>query len=135
MVGLYTHPSAVPVTSDGWCAGNDNCPTVSNHEQIDFDRDGVGDACEDCPADPDKTEPGVCGCGVADDDNDANGVTDCRENELADGNDGDDRGGDDGGPPGPEPVAMPSTMCGAGMILWLPLLGTLGLLRRWCDVR
>lgn len=34
---------------------------------------------DDCPDDPDKTEPGVCGCGVADVDGNANGTMDCLE--------------------------------------------------------
>ena len=33
-----------------------------------------GDACDN---DPDKTEPGVCGCGVADTDTDDDGTPDC----------------------------------------------------------
>ncbi|MCU0664868.1 MAG: hypothetical protein MUC50_21410, partial [Myxococcota bacterium] len=36
----------------------------------------VGDAC---PSDPNKTEPGMCGCGVADIDSDKNGILDCLE--------------------------------------------------------
>jgi len=31
----------------------------------DIDGDGVCDCLDGCPADPDKTSPGVCGCGVA----------------------------------------------------------------------
>ena len=43
----------------------------------DADTDGV-DACEDaCEQDPGKTEPGVCGCGVADTDSDGDGAADC----------------------------------------------------------
>ena len=56
----------------GVCVSDDNgwhcsCPV------------GVGgDFCEDlCPDDPAKTAPGVCGCGVADTDSNANGITDC----------------------------------------------------------
>lgn len=33
-----------------------------------------------CPADPDKAEPGVCGCGAADTDTDADVVFDCYDN-------------------------------------------------------
>jgi len=32
-----------------------------------------------CPDDPDKTQPGVCGCGVADTDNDEDGTPDCKD--------------------------------------------------------
>ncbi|MEW6599519.1 MAG: exo-alpha-sialidase, partial [Nitrospirota bacterium] len=39
--------------------------------------DGAGDACDDCPSDPDKTAPGQCGCGVVDTDTDADGTADC----------------------------------------------------------
>ncbi|MBW1901200.1 MAG: hypothetical protein JRJ20_06140, partial [Deltaproteobacteria bacterium] len=33
-----------------------------------------------CPDDPDKTEPGVCGCGVPETDSDIDGVPDCIDN-------------------------------------------------------
>ncbi|MGB0717144.1 MAG: lamin tail domain-containing protein, partial [Phycisphaerae bacterium] len=46
----------------------------------DSDADGTDGRCGDnCPDDPNKTEPGVCGCGVADDDSDADGVLDCND--------------------------------------------------------
>ena len=39
-----------------------------------------GDVATDlCPNDPDKTNPGICGCGVADTDSDSDGVADCNE--------------------------------------------------------
>ena len=46
---------------------------------FDFDQDGdsVGDKTDGCPADPAKNAAGVCGCGVADQDFNANGVLDC----------------------------------------------------------
>ena len=34
---------------------------------------------DNCPQDPSKLEPGVCGCGVADVDTDTDGVADCRD--------------------------------------------------------
>jgi hypothetical protein len=34
---------------------------------------------DDCPMDPAKTAPGVCGCGVSDIDTDADGMRDCQE--------------------------------------------------------
>jgi len=46
----------------------------------DFDGDGTDGMCGDlCPEDPFKTEPGLCGCGVVDDDTDTDGdtVPDC----------------------------------------------------------
>lgn len=42
----------------------DNCPDQSNIDQADADEDGAGDACDGCPNDPNKLDPGVCGCGV-----------------------------------------------------------------------
>jgi len=32
---------------------------------------------DECPDDPNKTKPGICGCGVPDDDTDADGTADC----------------------------------------------------------
>jgi len=44
-----------------------------------------GALCQDaCPADPAKTEPGACGCGVPDLDTDADGVADCSDASPAD---------------------------------------------------
>lgn len=42
-------------------------------------------AVDCCPTDDDKTEPGVCGCGVADTDGDGDGVPDCMDGCPADG--------------------------------------------------
>jgi hypothetical protein len=34
---------------------------------------------DQCPDDPNKTEPGICGCGVADTDTDGDGTPDCND--------------------------------------------------------
>jgi hypothetical protein len=46
---------------------------------VDSDGDGVGDCNDGCPADPDKVEPGDCGCGAPDLDENNNGISDCLE--------------------------------------------------------
>ncbi|MFC1505085.1 right-handed parallel beta-helix repeat-containing protein [Thermodesulfobacteriota bacterium] len=58
----------------------DNCPFVSNADQTDTDADGMGDACDGCPEDELKTEPGACGCGNADSDDDSDGLLNCQDN-------------------------------------------------------
>lgn len=64
---------------DGILDDVDNCPTVANANQADGDGDGAGDACDLCPSDPGKTDPGLCGCGVADTDGDTDGTPDCND--------------------------------------------------------
>ena len=61
---------------------SDNCPDVPNADQADTDADGVGDVCDGCFQDGDKTAPGVCGCGVpeTEEDADRDGVVDCIDN-------------------------------------------------------
>lgn len=53
--------------------------------EFDSDGDGSPDGSDGCPADPAKTAPGTCGCGIADRDSDADGVVDCVDACPADG--------------------------------------------------
>ncbi len=52
---------------------------------VDDDGDGLTDAADvfdcadDCPSDPNKTEPGQCGCGVPDTDTDGDGTANCND--------------------------------------------------------
>jgi Thrombospondin type 3 repeat len=60
---------------DGICgAVTDNCPAVSNADQLDTDGDGVGDACDNCPNDVNPQQEdddsdgfgNVCSCPLQD---------------------------------------------------------------------
>lgn len=61
----------------------------------DSDFDTVRDACDGCPHDPEKTEPGLCGCGASEEDNNGNGVPDCVDAE-GNVNSNDNTGGNNG---------------------------------------
>ena len=45
----------------------------------DTDEDGIMDSHDGCPSDPEKSAPGICGCGIPDKDTDSDGVPDCRD--------------------------------------------------------
>lgn len=68
--GSHGRPDGVP---DG-CQTLNDCDNDSVSDgceleagtQLDPDGDGIPSDCEGCPNDPNKTEPGNCGCGVAD---------------------------------------------------------------------
>ncbi|MBT3182615.1 MAG: hypothetical protein HN337_08945 [Deltaproteobacteria bacterium] len=67
------------VDTDEDLVGNecDNCPDVINQNQTDTDEDGYGNDCEECPTDPEKLDPGTCGCNVSDVDTDYDGTPNC----------------------------------------------------------
>ncbi|HVP09773.1 MAG TPA: thrombospondin type 3 repeat-containing protein [Phycisphaerae bacterium] len=101
----------------------------------DADGDGVSDSFDGCPNDPNKTAPGICGCGVADTDSDGDGLADCVDNCPATPNpdqaDSDGDGQGDACTPAPERQAGPCGACGLGASTMLPvtLLG-LGWMKR-----
>ncbi|MEE8170355.1 MAG: thrombospondin type 3 repeat-containing protein [Phycisphaerae bacterium] len=159
--------------ADGVIDPCDNCPAVAN-DQADSDGDGAGDACDpcpldnpddtdgdgtpdcfdDCPNDPNKTAPGLCGCGAADVDSDGDLIPDCFDNcpsapnLTQDDGDGDGFGDDcDNCPNEPNPDqadndgdgigdACPPPSCGIplcglggfGMMPWM--IGGLWVMRR-----
>jgi hypothetical protein len=61
-------------------------------DRLDTDGDGTVDAVDNCPQDANKTQPGPCGCGVAETDSDLDGTPDCLDAFPNDPNDGTDEG-------------------------------------------
>jgi hypothetical protein len=59
----------------------DNCDFTYNPDQFDGDFDGVGNACDPCPANAfySTSGPGPCGCTNDIADVNANGIVDCEE--------------------------------------------------------
>ncbi|MBU0968818.1 MAG: PKD domain-containing protein [Proteobacteria bacterium] len=70
----------------GYIHFNNSSPAYKVNAILDSDGDGTPDMSDGCPADPAKTTAGVCGCGVADTDTDADGIADCNDtcNNLID---------------------------------------------------
>lgn len=60
-------------------SGDCNSNSVPDTCDADADSDGVIDDCDSCPDDPEKTEPGACGCGTPDTDTDSDGIADCLD--------------------------------------------------------
>ncbi|TNE88745.1 MAG: hypothetical protein EP330_13575 [Deltaproteobacteria bacterium] len=90
------------------CVDSETCDGIDNDGDgaldngfPDSDSDGAADCVDDCPADPLKTAPGTCGCGVVEDltDSDGNGTPDCIDNEVCDGLDNNGNGVADEGFP------------------------------------
>ena len=89
-------PSGFDSDGDGIVDESDNCPSVSNTDQLDTDGDGVGDVCDpdddgdgiidtkdNCPltANPDQLDTDSDGEGdVCDTDDDGDGVLDAEDN-------------------------------------------------------
>ncbi|MEQ3796460.1 hypothetical protein AAFP94_14825, partial [Flavobacteriaceae bacterium MJ-SS4] len=70
--------------TDGIADCFDICPGFN--DTIDDDGDGAPNGCDTCPSDPNKTEPGDCGCGTTDTDSDGDGTPDCNDNCPSDPN-------------------------------------------------
>jgi predicted outer membrane repeat protein len=79
-VGTYTCQSALADCSDCDDSDGDGVPDFMDacpggDDSVDSDDDGTPDGCDGCPNDPNKTDPGSCGCGVVD--TNVNGDLDC----------------------------------------------------------
>lgn len=63
-------------------SGNKGCKNEKELREncdSDSDEDGKDDTDDACPDDPNKIQPGVCGCGVAETDSDNDGTPDCKD--------------------------------------------------------
>jgi len=66
---------------DPLCCADANGTAAGAACEGDVDGDMVDGQCGDaCPDDPNKTQQGVCGCGIPDTDTDLDGVADCNDN-------------------------------------------------------
>ena len=70
-------PDELDDDNDGVPDGCDACAGFD--DAADADGDGAPDGCDGCPADPLKTHPGPCGCGVSDVDSDDDTLSDCLD--------------------------------------------------------
>lgn len=108
-------PSACAAACD---LNDDGIPNACQDGSLDTDGDGAIGKCDGCAHDPDKIEPGICGCNHADVDSDADGIFDCNDacpNDPA--NDVDDDGvcGDvDNCPTEPNPDQLDADQNGVG---------------------
>ena len=71
------HPSRTPTSTPSPTPPPAATQPPPPTQPSDSDGDGVPDNQEDCDQDPNKTTPGVCGCGNPDTDTDGDGVADC----------------------------------------------------------
>ena len=75
IIGWKFDPGYITIIPGGAdCDGNG----VPDQDELDSDGDDVIDACDGCPDDANKIDPGICGCGISDElDGDGDDVPDC----------------------------------------------------------
>jgi hypothetical protein len=64
--------------------GNDNPDFEVSYLGSDLDGDGILDATDGCPTDPNKDDAGICGCNQSDQDSDGDGSLDCDDGCVGD---------------------------------------------------
>ena len=69
--------TGIPISGDGFTGKN---------IFISGNKDCTPYIIDNCPNDPNKSEPGLCGCGVPDTDEDLDGTPDCQDNCPSDPN-------------------------------------------------
>jgi uncharacterized protein (TIGR03382 family) len=134
-------PDAAPdADADGTPDYRDGCPNDPAKlepgtfgcgvSDADADGDGVPDHLDNCPNDPAKLDLGLCGCGTPDSsaDADADGVIDCLDNcpnaSNPDQADADANGVGDACEQAPGGQPAGGCGCGAGSIMFMPLMWT-----------
>jgi len=114
LLDLALTPLLTDTDDDGIADDADNCLVSANPDQADTDQDGSGNACDECPFDPGKIWPGICGCGIPDVDLNRNGTIDCLETEKKD-SDGDGTPDESDNCPD-DPKKIEPGLCGCGII-------------------
>jgi hypothetical protein len=82
--GAGEAPGAIGLGMSGATASAGSGGSADPACATDTDGDGVNDCLDGCQQDPNKGEPGQCGCGVLDVDTDGDGTLDCQEMCFAD---------------------------------------------------
>ncbi|MDY6844826.1 MAG: CsgG/HfaB family protein, partial [Thermodesulfobacteriota bacterium] len=68
-----------PGEAEAYSKRQNNLVHENKDDNIDDEDPYDRDVDDNCPSDPAKTDPGICGCGVADTDTDSDGVPDCND--------------------------------------------------------
>ncbi|MEK6642674.1 MAG: FG-GAP repeat protein [Planctomycetota bacterium] len=78
-VALSGDTAVVGARADDNAGGSDAGSAYTFDLGCDDDEDGIVNANDGCPNDPNKSAPGACGCGVSDVDANADGTPDCSD--------------------------------------------------------
>jgi hypothetical protein len=84
-VTLTVNPALAADGGNYDCVITNTCGTATCNvavltvDSLDTDGDGTPNCADGCPNDPLKLVPGICGCGIVDDDSDLDGTPDCLD--------------------------------------------------------